>query len=95
MITLGLFLLGHGVVILGPGRLYFVFFYTDVLLNPRHQVNHTERRLLGQGLPYLASLWESEPELPNYEIFSTAVYLIVGIPVPSRIRFQSSTRLHS
>lgn len=84
-----------GTAILDPGRLYSVLLYTDVLLDPGHQVRHAEKRLLGQGLPYPASLLESEPELPDCEVFSTAFYLVVGLLVSSGIRFQSFTRLYS
>ena len=66
----------------------------DMLFYPGHEIRHVGGRLLSKGLPYLASYRQTEFELPNIEIFSTQVNLIICFPVSRRIGLQAFTRFH-
>ena len=74
--------------------LQLVFLYSFILINPIHQLAHTDGRFASQRLPQAMLGWEVVFEGVDGDIVKVALYFIIHLPISARVGLQSFSIMH-
>ena len=74
--------------------LLLVFLYSFILINPIHQLAHTDGRFASQRLPQAMLGWEVVFEGVDGDIVKVAIHFIIHLPISARVGLPSFSITH-
>ena len=74
--------------------LHLVFFYSLVLIDPIHQLAHTDGRLASQGFPQAMLGWEAASEGVDGDVVKVIIHFIIHLPIFARVGLQGLSVAH-